>query len=444
MKKPMDLLARISRGVMGPSGWRSLIGPLLFAFVGVGLLVYDHLNQRVTDVVFWLTLGLIVTVFFRMLETNRRQSQALERQRREALNDGVTGLRNRYSLEADIAAAAAAPGHGWAFVLVELSGLESHNDRRGYAAGDELLRGFAQRLVDAVAPLGGIAYRVTSGRLAVLVPASEQQLGEVVLAAIGSLRIEETDAVVGRAFGEVAIPAEATTPDAALQIAGTRLAAQRQGQLRSARRQAHAVLMAALEARQPELRDELRLTAYRAISLARRFEMSAEEIDDVALAAELQSIGLLATPEAILESEASFDADTIEPIRKRAVAGERIVAAAAGLTPVAALVRSSAERYDGSGGPDGLAGDEIPLGARLIAVAVAFTAMTSQRPHRQAQEAGEALTELRRCSGSQFDPRVVEALAAELAEEAAPAASDAPIPAQSLRAGISPPVLRLP
>lgn len=311
-------------------------------------------------------------------------------------------------------------------VLVELSGLDAHNDRRGYAAGDQLLRGFARQLIDAVAPLNGLAYRVAASRLAVLVPAGEQQLGEVVLAATSSLRIEGTDAVVGRAFGEVAIPSEAGSAEAAFQLAGGRLAVQRQGQLRSARRQAHAVLMAALTARHPELRDELRLTAYRAISLARRLGMNAEEIDDVALAAELQSIGLLAVPEAVLESEADFDAAAIAPLRNRTLEGERIVAAASGLAPVAALVRSSAERYDGTGEPDGLAGEAIPLGSRIIATAIAFTAMTSPRPSRQALGDDDALAELRHCSGTQFDPRIVEALGAELAEEAGPPAASAP------------------
>ncbi|MEX2448782.1 MAG: HD domain-containing phosphohydrolase [Solirubrobacterales bacterium] len=421
--RTMNPLARVWHGVVGPSGWRSIVGPVVFVLLGIGLLVYDHLNQRVTDVVFWLTLGLIVTVFGRMLETNRRQSRALARQRREALDDAVTGLRNRHSLEADIAAAAAAAGPGWVLVLVELSGLETHGDRRGYAAGDELLRRSAHQLAEAVAPLGGIAYRVAASRLAALVPAGERSLGEIVLATSGSLRGEEGEAMPARAHGEVAIPAEAGDAEAAFQLAGTRLATQRQSQLRSARRQAHAVLMAALAARQPELRDELRVAAYRAISLARRLEMSAGEIDDVALAAELQSIGLLSVPEAILDSEARFEAERIEPIRNHPLEGERIVAAASGLAPVATLVRSSAERFDGSGAPDGLAGEAIPLGARAIAVAVAYTAMTSPRPHRQARGSDEALAELRRGAGSQFDPRVVEALSAELAEEATPIAA---------------------
>jgi two-component system cell cycle response regulator len=395
-----------------------MIGPALFALISIALLVYDHLNQRVPALVFWLTLGLIVTVFVRMLETNRRQSRALAQQRRDAVNDRVTGLRNRASLEADIGAAAAAPGGGWVLVLLELEGLEAHNDRRGYSAGDEVLRRAARQLADAVVPLGGIAYRVAASRLSVLVPVGKRRLGEIVLAATGAPG-EETGVLAGRSYGEVAIPSEAVDADTAFQVAGKRLAAHRQRRHRSARRQAHAVLMAALDARRPELRDHLRVAAYRAISLARRLRLDLGEIDDVALAAELQSVGLLAVPDTVLEKETLDEAERAM-VRSHTAEGARIVSAAPGLAKVARLVRSSAEHFDGSGYPDGLAGDAIPLGARVIAVAVAFAAMTERRPDREPIGPGEALAELRRNSGSQFDPRIVEALTADLAEEAVP------------------------
>jgi two-component system, cell cycle response regulator len=421
----MHLISRVWNALLGPSGWRSMVGPGAFVVIGVGLLVYDHLNQRVPALVFWLTLGLIVTVFVRMVETNRRQSQALAKQRRDALNDQVTGLRNRGSLEADIHAAAAAPGEGWVLVLLEIEGLEARNDRLGYSAGDEVLRGFAHQLVDAAVPLGGIAYRVAASRLAVLVPVGGRELGEIVLAVTGSLQSDDQETAVGLSYGEVTIPAEAADPDAAFQVAGRRLAAHRQRRHRSARRQAHAVLMAALDARDPDLRDRLRVAAYRAIALARRFELDREQIDDIALAVELQKIGLLTVPETVLQKETRLDEAETAMIRSHTVAGERIVGAAAGLASVAALVRSSAEHYDGSGYPDGLAGDAIPLGSRLISVAIAFAAMTSPRVGRAPLGHAEALAELRRNSGNQFDPRVVEALARDVAEETAPVTTPA-------------------
>ena len=395
------------------------MGPAAFAMVAIALLVYDHLQSRVTPVVFWLALGLIVTVFVRMIETVRRQSGAL--QRHGAPADQVPGLRSRHSLRADIEAALTSPGSRQVFVLLELDDLQAYNDHFGYPAGDELQKRFAQSAVDAAASLDGAAYQIDGCRFAALVPAGERQLGEVVLSATASLREEGKDSAIGASYGEVAIPEEAAEPEHALQLAGQRLAAHKQRQHRSARRQAHAVLKAVLAARRPELRDHLRVVVCRAIALGRRLGVESEEIDDITLAAELQDIGLLAVPESVLEKDALLDEEESAMIRNHTLEGERIIAAAPGLTSVAGLVRASSERFDGSGHPDGLAEDAIPLGARIIAVSVAFAAMTSPRPYRPAGSADEALAELRRCTGTQFDPRVVDALAEDLAEERAPA-----------------------
>ncbi|HSS05451.1 MAG TPA: HD domain-containing phosphohydrolase [Solirubrobacterales bacterium] len=398
--------------------WRSAAGPSVFAVAAVALLVYDHLNQRVPPLVFWLTLGLIVAVFVRTIDTLRKQSSELEWHEVSAQSDQVTGLENRRKLEADIASVVQGQAGSHVLVIFELDGLQAYNDRSGYTAGDELLRRFALNLVAAVAPLGGTAYRSDGGRFAAFAPAGSSRIGEIVLAATASLRGDDNDLSVARTYGEVAIPEEALDATVALRIAGQRLSAHKQRQHHSARRQAHAVLIAALSARRPDLRDHLRVVAYRAIALGRRLGIGREEIDDTALAAELQDVGLLAVPESVLEKEALSEIERAM-VRSHTADGARIIAAAPGLATVARLVRSSAEHFDGSGYPDGLAGEAIPLGSRVIAVAVAFAAMTERRPYREPVRPDEALAELRRNSGTQFDPRVVEALALDLAEEAA-------------------------
>ncbi|MFI5028921.1 MAG: HD domain-containing phosphohydrolase [Solirubrobacterales bacterium] len=410
----------------GPRGWRAVAGPVAFAIISIALLLYDHLNERVPAILVWLTLALITSVFAWMIQTSRRQHGVLEEHSRNALSDQVTGLDNRLRLETDIRAAAESDGDRRVLLLFDLDGLQTYNDRFGYTAGDELVRKIARAMVQSATPLGGTAYRIDDSRLALLVPAADRRVAEIVLATTSTLHDEGRDLLLGRAYGEVAIPDEATDPEIAMQIAGQRLAAHNQRQHRSARRQAHAVLMAVLGARRPELRTHLRVVAYRAISLSRRLGLGREEIDDIALAAELQDVGLLAVPEAVLEKEGRLSEDEVEMIRNRPVAGQRIIGAAPGLAPVASLVRASAERFDGSGFPDGLAGDSIPLGSRIIAVAVAYAALTAPRPYRGAGSPEDALAELRRCAGTQFDPDVVEALAADLSEELAP---PAPAPA---------------
>jgi HD-GYP domain-containing protein (c-di-GMP phosphodiesterase class II) len=97
-----------------------------------------------------------------------------------------------------------------------------------------------------------------------------------------------------------------------------------------------------------------------------------------------------------------------EFMRRHPVIGERILSAAPALAQAAKLVRASHERFDGRGYPDRLAGEDIPLGARIIFVCDAYDAMTSGRPYRDGMSAAEALDELRRCAGTQFDPIVVD------------------------------------
>jgi HD-GYP domain-containing protein (c-di-GMP phosphodiesterase class II) len=108
-------------------------------------------------------------------------------------------------------------------------------------------------------------------------------------------------------------------------------------------------------------------------------------------------------------------------MRQHTIVGERIVASATSLSDVAPINRSSHERWDGGGYPDRLAGEAIPLGARIIAVCDAYDAMTTARPYRTAMSEADAVAELRRCAGHQFDPRVVAAFERAIGAERADA-----------------------
>src|SRR5262245_48816004 len=152
-----------------------------------------------------------------MLQTSRRQR---EEQSQQALSDRVTGLNNRLRLETDIETMLQIPGDRRVLLLYDLDGLHTYNDRYGYAAGDDLLRRSAQTLVQAAARLGGTTYRLEDGRLALLVRAGDRHPGEIAIAATAALHDEGRDLPIGRAYGEVAIPDEATDPDSAMQIAG--------------------------------------------------------------------------------------------------------------------------------------------------------------------------------------------------------------------------------
>jgi HD-GYP domain-containing protein (c-di-GMP phosphodiesterase class II) len=124
----------------------------------------------------------------------------------------------------------------------------------------------------------------------------------------------------------------------------------------------------------------------------------------------------MAIPDSVLDKPGPLDDVEWALIREHTIVGERIIAAAPALQEVAKIVRATHERFDGTGYPDGLGEDEIPLEARIVNAADAFHAITAKRPYREAQSVEAAAEELRRCAGGQFDPAVVDALAGVLHE----------------------------
>jgi HD-GYP domain-containing protein (c-di-GMP phosphodiesterase class II) len=169
------------------------------------------------------------------------------------------------------------------------------------------------------------------------------------------------------------------------------------------------VLLAALSARHADLAEHFSGVASVAERLGRELGMDLDDQRDLHHAAELHDIGKVAIPDSIISKPGPLDAGEWEFMRRHTLIGERILSAAPALVTVGPVVRSSHEHYDGSGYPDGLAGETIPLAARVIAVCDAYDAMTSPRPYRSMVSHVEAVAELRRCAGTHFDARVVEA-----------------------------------
>jgi two-component system cell cycle response regulator len=140
--------------------------------------------------------------------------------------------------------------------------------------------------------------------------------------------------------------------------------------------------------------------------------LDADACETVACAAELHDLGKVAIPDAILRKAGPLDAGETAWLRRHVEIGEAMMRDAPALHAAAAVVRASHERWDGAGYPDGLAGEAIPLGARIVAVCDAYSAMRQARAYGAVLDDAQARAELRRCSGTQFDPVVVEAFCA--------------------------------
>ena len=170
---------------------------------------------------------------------------------------------------------------------------------------------------------------------------------------------------------------------------------------------AQSVLLALLESRSPDTYDHVNRVARSAAALARSMRLAPVEIRDVRAAALLHDIGKIAIPARLLAQAGPLNDEEIAVLRTHVTVGGDILADIPTLAPVAPIVRATHERYDGTGYPDGVAGAEIPLGARIIAVADAYDALTAVRPYSEPVTHDEASAELVRSSGAHLDPDVV-------------------------------------
>jgi len=263
----------------------------------------------------------------------------------------------------------------------------------------------------AMAERGASAYRLGEDEFCILaaVP-SDGAAPAVVAAATAALTEHGGGFFITASHGSILLPEECREPAEAMRVVDQRMYVEKTSARRSPDRQSRDVLLRALQERNPELAQRNAAVARLAEAVAERLDLPTEQRTHLRQAAELHDIGKLAIPDAILHKPGPLDPDEWAFVRRHSLIGQRIIAAAPALEQAATLVRSTHERVDGSGYPDGLAGEQIPLGARIIAACDALTAMTSPRPYAAQRSAQQAVAELRRCAGEQFDPQVVDTL----------------------------------
>ncbi len=265
------------------------------------------------------------------------------------------------------------------------------------------------------------AFRIGGDEFCVLARGTEDASAVAVAASL-SLREQGDGFEITSSYGFVTLPREAADPSTALRLADARMYAQKQRQRASAGSQSKDVLIRALAERNPLLVDHIADVADLAVDVGRRLGLDDHELEQLRNVAELHDVGKVAIPDEILLKQGPLDEEEWAFVRQHPVIGERIVGAAPALAVAARIVRSTHERWDGLGYPDGLRSVDIPLAARIVTVCDAVSAMVSDRPYRNAVDLPEALAELDRCAGTQFDPEVVAAARAALTGSIAAAA----------------------
>jgi diguanylate cyclase (GGDEF)-like protein/PAS domain S-box-containing protein len=334
----------------------------------------------------------------------------------QALHDPLTGLANRRRLLADLeqGIADATAAHPLLLALFDLDGFKTYNDTFGHPAGDALLTRLARRLERALGD-GAAAYRVGGDEFCVLCPAGDPH--ELPQRAAEALAEQGESFSVTASWGAVLLPLEARTATEALREADRRMYARKNSDSRSsAGRQSADVLLRILSERSPALGVHLDEVTALCDAIAQRMGMPEPDRSPLLQAASLHDVGKAAIPDEILDKPGPLNDEEWAFMRRHTLIGERILSAAPALSRAAKLVRWSHERFDGKGYPDKLAGRDIPLASRIIAVCDAYDAMVSERPYKVPAEPSAARAELRRCAGRQFDPDVVDVFCAVLEE----------------------------
>jgi diguanylate cyclase (GGDEF)-like protein len=394
-----------SRTELQVHGKPLLAVPAVCAVVGIGVLVYDHF-ERLNLLAIVLSTATLLAVVVRLALTFRENSRLYELTRHEAVTDALTGLANRRKLLSDLERRLAPETKEPILLMIfDLDGFKHYNDTFGHPAGDALLARLGGKLAQVPGP-DGEAYRLGGDEFCLVVPVREGEAEGFIDRACAALTEEGEGFEVGTSFGAVLLPDEASDPAHALQLADERLYAQKHGRRIETDRMMDA-LLEALSLREPDLPVHLDSVGSLAVETGLALGLRRDVLDELVRAAQLHDLGKLAVPDAILHKKGPLDEVEWAFIRQHPLVGERILRASPAFRNVATIVRSTHERWDGGGYPDGLVGEEIPLAARIIAVCDAFTAMTSQRAYRAALTEHEAIEELERFAGTQFDPTVV-------------------------------------
>jgi diguanylate cyclase (GGDEF)-like protein len=428
------------------------------SFFGIA---WENLKQTTAPLAFMASAALILVVLWQRspalslalggpllaIALYQRSTFKALRAMRLALTDPLTGLGNHRSfherLQRELTSAEQI-GTRLSLCLVDIDDFKTINDRFGHPVGDAVLGQVASRLRQ-----GGEAFRLGGDEFAVLLPGHDERqavgIARSIVERVGAIDIEHVGPVTVSA-GVATYPVQGVGRDELIRLADSALYwAKEDGKNRARAYEAESLLRANLEqlADSPDRAARYRAAASLAKAvdardaytgshservgdlaarIARRLGADEAQVELTRLAGSLHDLGKLAIPEEILRKpQALSEAERIV-LERHPQIGHRMLESL-GVDPIAEWVLHHHERWDGDGYPNRLRGEQIPLGARIIFVADAYDAMTSERVYRDPLTPRDALEELERCAGSQFDPAVVEAFAEELGLQRGDAAS---------------------
>jgi len=349
-----------------------------------------------------------VVVVFRDCTEKRQRQREIEYL---SYHDQLTGLYNRRFFDEELRRLDVPRNLPLSFIMADLNGLKLFNDAFGHAAGDEKLRTVAKALKEECRADDIIA-RVGGDEFTILLPFTGRDDLEPLMArithALSRERVENLPISLSLGGSTKTNPTESA--EKALHRAENQMYRSKISDKGNYHRELVTSMLEALYARSPAEEAHSKNVGALSDAIAREMGLGQPKIDRLVAAAVMHDIGKIAVRSEILEKERPLDEAGWQEIKRHPEVGYSILSSATEFNVLAEIVLAHHERWDGKGYPRGLMGEEIPLLSRIISVAEAYDSMMSGRSYRKALSREEAVEELRRCAGTQFDPAVIEVL----------------------------------
>jgi len=346
------------------------------------------------------------------------QKRVEKRIRYLSFHDKLTGLHNRAFFEEELKRLDTPRQLPWSILIADVNGLKLTNDAFGHSKGDQLLTLIAQILKDScrkediICRWGGDEFAVllpeTNGDIAV-------QVGDRIKKSCQKANKKPIQPSI--ALGIASKEDVSQKVEDVIAKAEDRMYRNKLTERDSSRSAIIYSLQRTLKEKTHETEEHAERLGWLAKNMGEALELSNNKLDELSLLASLHDIGKVAIPDQILNKPGKLTSKEWETMKKHPEIGFRIAQASFELSHIAESILSHHERWDGSGYPQGQKGNEIPLHSRIIAVVDAFDVMTHERPYKKATSKAEALDELRRNAGSQFDPELVETFLTLISEQ---------------------------
>jgi diguanylate cyclase (GGDEF)-like protein len=393
------------------------VGAISFALTRLGLSAADNPRPEYSGFfAFTLAVIAVLCTWYARHQDARRSDLA-----RISRADPLTGSLNRRGFEERFEAelnAAQRSGQPLGLLQIDLDDFKRINDSSGHAAGDELLIWVVRAVQDMLRPTDWIG-RLGGDEFAILLPGASRGNADEVADRVRYTLTER----VGASIGIAVFPIDGAEPeelhhhaDAELyQVKGDRDSARSIGRVEPKELSWATTLATAVDTRMAVQHEHSTNVGRYAAAIGNQLGWDDDSVGLLRMAGILHDVGKVVVPDRILRKAGPLTDDEFEAIKPFPAAGAELVSRIDGMDPIIPWIRYSHERMDGGGYPDGLKGDAIPMGARIIHVADAYDSMTSKRTYRPAMTLHQALTELRAGAGTQFDVDCVAALEGYLA-----------------------------